>query len=82
MTIDELVNGQVQTQSINVDDASDPELEAIATHPGVHKDVQRYARLILSARKPRRAGNIAMAMIFEDKANRVYELDIPKRLQW
>ena len=74
-------NGQVQSHAINVDALSDSDLAALMAHPATHLEVKRYAQITQAARKMRLAGDIALAMRLESKAEAIYDT-LPRALRW
>lgn len=81
-TLDQLVNGQIQTQPINVDDLPIEDLVAACLHPALHVDVRMYASLKHSAILARKDGNITRALALETRADFTYDNHIPSHLRW
>jgi len=81
-TLDQLVNGQIQTAPINIDAMTQEELAQAALHPALHADVKMYASLLHSAHHARKDGNITRALALETRADYTYSAHIPTHLQW
>ena len=68
-------------EPINLDEASNEELDAVIDDPGSHRLQQAYARERKVARGLRLAGKIESALWHEARSAEIYRA-LPRKLRW